>query len=142
MQKKRWIRLSNNPQNFYKTLNPYEVTKKQLWANKMQAAMPLWSAFIASVASKLSNLTNDDLPKSLVLLQALQEEANQYIVNALLTDKDYHAALTQAAMLDQAGKAGLDLDTFKQSMKAAMKPKKTKKPKVVKSAKPKRGKKK
>jgi len=129
--------LSNNPQNFYKTLNPYEVTKKQLWANKMQAAMPLWSAFIANTASKLSNLTNDDLPKSLVLLQALQDEANKYIVNALLTDRDYHAALTQAAMLDQAGKAGLDLDTFKQSMKAALESTKPKKTKAPKSAKPK-----
>lgn len=129
--------MSNNPQKFYNSLNPYDVTKKQLWANKMQSAMPLWSAFIANVASKLSNLSNDDLPKSLVLLQDLQEQANKYVLDALLTDKEYHTELCKAAMLDQAGKAGLDLDTFKKSMSAALEKTKPKKSKSIKSAKPK-----
>lgn len=136
------MKLSNENQRYYKQLSPYETMKKQLWSQKMTSAMPLWSAFTASVASKLANLNNDDLVKSTVLLQNLQQEADQYVIAALETDKIYHASLVQAAMLDQAGKAGLDLDTFKNSMKAALSKIKTVKPKAIKPAKKKGGKKK
>ena len=127
--------MSNENQRYYKQLSPYETMKKQLWSQKMTSAMPLWSAFTASIAAQLANLSNDDLAKSTVLLQNMQQEADQYVIAALETDKIYHASLVQAAMLDQAGKAGLDLDNFKNSMKSALSKTKTKKPKASKPAK-------
>lgn len=127
--------MSNENQRYYKQLSPYETMKKQLWSQKMTSAMPLWSAFTASIAAQLANLSNDDLAKSTILLQNMQQEADQYVIAALETDKIYHASLVQAAMLDQAGKAGLDLDTFKNSMKSALSKTKPKKPKAAKPAK-------
>lgn len=121
--------------SYYKTQSPYDAAKKAFWSEKMSKAMPLWLDLTSAVASKLMQTSNNNLKKKPTALIELGQLNDTYKQECLQLDNIYYSKMFSAMLLDQAGKAGYDLDEFKEILESLNQPKPTKKPAPKKSVK-------
>lgn len=85
----------------------------------------------ARVGAKLMQTSNKNLRKKPTALDEIFQMCNNYKLEVLVLDDTFYTSLSIAMIFDQAGKAGYDLDEFKEIVEqySEVKPKKKTTPK-------------